>query len=83
MLGILQALLPVVSKPAFAFLYQQTLTSFPATFLLVVAVLYSGVLAILVFTHVGLKVRHTYTSLCITWPAAAGEQSSKRCGAAA
>ena len=62
-LGILQALLPVVSKPAFAFLYQQTLASFPATFLLVVAVLYSGVLAILVFTHFGLKVIYTYTLL--------------------
>jgi len=58
-LGILQALLPVVTKPAFAILYQKTLKIFPATYLLVVSVFYAGVLAILIFTHFGLKKRET------------------------
>jgi len=58
-LGILQALLPVVTKPAFAILYQKTLKIFPATYLLVVSVFYAGVLAILIYTHFGLKKRET------------------------
>ena len=105
-LGILQALLPVVTKPAFAILYQvhhyhsiwqtnnfftrflknhfsfwaengtgvkklqisgmqfvwncdifqNTLKVFPATYLIVVSAFYTGVLAILIYTHFGLKV---------------------------
>merc|ERR1719400_1361706 len=58
-LGILQALLPVVTKPAFAILYQKTLKIFPATYLIVVSIFYAGVLAILIFTHFGLKKRET------------------------
>merc|ERR1719400_2905369 len=58
-LGILQALLPVVTKPAFAILYQNTLKVFPATYLIVVSAFYTGVLAILIYTHFGLKKRET------------------------
>eukprot|EP00092_Neocalanus_flemingeri_P036288 GFUD01039510.1.p1 GENE.GFUD01039510.1~~GFUD01039510.1.p1 ORF type:complete len:539 (-),score=81.11 GFUD01039510.1:778-2394(-) len=54
-LGILQALLPVVSKPAFAFLYKMTIETFPAAFKLLTGSLYCIVLGLLVFTHVGLK----------------------------
>ena len=35
---------------------QKTLKIFPATYLLVVSVFYAGVLAILIYTHFGLKV---------------------------
>jgi len=56
-LGILQALIPVVSKPCFAVLYKHTIKVFPAAYLLVVAGLYVGVLALLIVTHIGLRRR--------------------------
>jgi len=54
-LGIIQALLPMATKPAFSFLYKATLETFPGTYRLLTASLYCIVLGLLVYTHFGLK----------------------------
>ena len=54
-LGIIQALLPMATKPAFSFLYKATLESFPGTYKVLTASLYTIVLGLLIFTHFGLK----------------------------
>jgi hypothetical protein len=54
-LGIIQALLPMATKPAFSFLYRATLETFPGTYRVLSAGLYCIVLGLLIFTHVGLK----------------------------
>jgi len=54
-LGIIQALLPVATKPAFAFLYKMTLETCPATYKVLTGSLYCIVLGLLVYTHFGLK----------------------------
>merc|ERR1712142_719103 len=56
-LGIVQALLPLATKPAFSFLYKATLDTCPGIFMLLSASLYSLVLGLLLFTHLGLKRR--------------------------
>ena len=54
-LGIIQALLPMATKPAFSFLYKATLETFPGTYKVLTASLYTIVLGLLIFTHFGLK----------------------------
>ena len=54
-LGILQTLLPMAFKPAFAFMYKLTLDTFPATFKVLTGCLYFIVLAITIATHAGLE----------------------------
>ena len=54
-LGIMQALFPMATKPAFSFLYRATLETFPGTYRVLSAGLYCIVLGLLIFTHVGLK----------------------------
>ena len=54
-LGIIQALLPVATKPAFSFLYKMTLGTFPGTYKVLTGSLYCIVLGLIVHTHFGLK----------------------------
>jgi len=54
-LGIIQALLPLATKPAFSFLYKATLETCPGIYMLLSASLYSLVVGLLIFTHFGLK----------------------------
>ena len=55
--ALLQALLPLATKPAFSFLYRATLASLPGLYRLVVAGLYCGVFLLLLYTHFGLRAR--------------------------
>ena len=54
-LGFFQALLPVAFKPAFARLYEATLRTFPATFLVVLASMKFMTLGVVIFAHIGMK----------------------------
>ena len=54
-LGILQALLPLASKPVFMFIYKTTLDTFPGAYRVLTASLYCIVLGLIIFTHFGLK----------------------------
>ena len=54
-LGIIQALLPLATKPAFSFLYKATLETCPGIYMMLSASLYSLVVGLLIFTHFGLK----------------------------
>ena len=54
-LGLFQALLPVAISPAFAKLYEETLRTFPAAFLVVLASMKFIILALVIFAHFGMK----------------------------
>ena len=54
-LAVFQEVLPVATKPFFAFLYKHTLESFPGAFKILIGSLYIIVLVIIVLTHFGLK----------------------------
>ena len=54
-LGILQALLPMATKPIFGFIYKATVESFPGTYLIVAIVGYIGIIIVLVIVHIGQK----------------------------
>ena len=55
--GIFQALLSIVSKPFYGFLYKSTVGSYPASYLFVSISLFSIALLTLIVAHVGLKKR--------------------------
>ena len=54
-LAVFQEVLPVATKPFFAFLYKHTLESFPGAFKILIGSLYIIVLVIIVLTHFGLR----------------------------
>ena len=54
-LSLFQGVLPFATRPFYAFLYKQSLATFPAAFRVLTGSLYLGVLGVIVFTHLGLK----------------------------
>ena len=54
-LAIFSNLLPIATRPFFAFLYKDTLDTFPGAYKILAGSLYTGVLALIFLTHFGLK----------------------------
>lgn len=54
-LAIFQGIIPIATKPFFAFLYKNTLETFPGAYKILSGSLYLGILLIIVLTHFGLK----------------------------
>ena len=54
-LAIFTGIIPIATKPFFAFLYKNTLETFPGAYKILSASLYLGILLIILLTHFGLK----------------------------
>ena len=54
-LAICQGIFPIATKPFFAFLYKNTLETFPGAYKILSGSLYIGLLVLIITTHFGLK----------------------------
>ena len=54
-LAICQGIFPIAAKPFFAFLYKNTLDTFPGAYKILSGSLYIGLLVIIITTHFGLQ----------------------------
>ena len=54
-LGVISSIFPFVTKPFFAFLYRETLATFPGAFRILTGSLYVLVFLLLIYTYFGMK----------------------------